>query len=148
MKLGDSFQFETKGSRGGTITVGDTSGAPLTTNAKGVATNFNADQLDGKDATYFASADDLEPLAKAGDLKFAVVSAGATITSGRGATSASVAATTYTVTFDANVSRCSYTATPAANSTNTLAVESGTDPATVVVTQSAGPTGFHLQVIC
>lgn len=139
LKSGDSFQFETKGSRGGKITVGDTSGAPLTTNAKGVATNFNADQVDGKDARAFASA---------GDLKFAVVSAAATITSGRGATSAGVVGTTYTVTFDANVSRCSYTATPEVNAANTLAVASGTDPTTVVVTQSAGPSGFHLQVIC
>ena len=47
------------GKEGGSIQLGDTTGAPLTTNATGVATGFNADKVDGKDATDFAATGDL-----------------------------------------------------------------------------------------
>jgi hypothetical protein len=59
------------GKEGGRIQVGDTTGAPLTTNATGVATGLNADKVDGKDATDFAAA---------GDLLFAPVAADGTAT--------------------------------------------------------------------
>lgn len=139
LKPGHAFEFITKGLEGGVITIGDDKGVPFTTNAKGVVTNLNADKIDGSDAADFA---------KAGDLKFAVVTSTATLSSGRGATGATVVGTTFTVGFDANVSKCSYTATPQGDPTNDVSVQPGVDPTTVSVQQSAGPSAFHLQVIC
>src|SRR4051812_20401648 len=57
LKGGRAFEFVTVGKEGGRIEVGgDHTGAPLTTNATGVATGLNADQVDGKSATDFAPA--------------------------------------------------------------------------------------------
>ena len=57
LKGGRSFEFVTIGKEGGRIEVGgDKTGAPLTTNATGVATGFNADKVDGKEAADFAPA--------------------------------------------------------------------------------------------
>ena len=53
---GRAFQFETAGKEGGRIKTGDTTGAPFTTNATGVATGLNADRVDGKDGTDIANA--------------------------------------------------------------------------------------------
>jgi hypothetical protein len=50
LNTGRAFEFETDGSEGGRIEVKDAGGAPLTTNATGVATGFNADRVDGLDA--------------------------------------------------------------------------------------------------
>jgi hypothetical protein len=47
LNTGRAFEFETNGAEGGRIAVKDTNGAPLTTNANGVATGFNADRVDG-----------------------------------------------------------------------------------------------------
>src|SRR3954468_21190971 len=56
LKGGRAFEFATVGKEGGRITVKDTTGAPFTTNATGVATGLNADAVDGKSATDFAAA--------------------------------------------------------------------------------------------
>src|SRR3954468_18492669 len=105
LKGGRAFEFETVGKEAGRIEVGDTTGAPLTTNATGVATGLNSDKVDGKDATDFAAS---------GDLLFATVdAAGALGANKRGATASSFTAPdTYTVTFDRDVSKCSFTASP------------------------------------
>ena len=52
---GRAFEFATAGNEAGRIETGNPTGAPFTTNATGVATGLNADQVDGKDATDFAS---------------------------------------------------------------------------------------------
>lgn len=145
---GRAFEFEARGKEAGRITVHDTSAAPLTTNATGVATGLNADQVDGKSAADFADA---------GALKFAVVTAAGELGAGRGATAATLAdATTETflVTFDADVGNCSYTASAVGTADTTtppaVARNAGADPRTVVVDQAdAGDAdAFHLQVIC
>jgi len=146
LNTGRAFEFETRGKEAGRITVHDTSAAPLTTNAEGVATGFNADQVDGRSADDFASA---------GSLKFAAVSPAGAISAQRGATAAALtdaATETFTVTFDADVSKCSYTASAVGtgDATSAPGVSPGTDARTVVVDQDdAGDAdAFHLQVIC
>lgn len=146
LNTGRAFEFEARGKEAGRITVQDTSAAPVTTNARGVARGFNADQVDGRSADDFAAA---------GALKFASVTAAGALSAGRGASSATLsdpATETFTVTFDADVSRCSYTATAlgTADATGAPAVSPGADARTVVVDQEdAGDAdAFHLQVIC
>lgn len=145
LKGGRAFEFATAGKEGGRIELADATGAPLTTNAKGVATGFNADQVDGREAASFASA---------GDLKFAVVSAAGTLGSSRGATAAVIsnaADRTFRVTFDADVSKCSFTASPEGGSADgAYGVAVSADPRNVVVDQpnDVDARGFHLQVIC
>ena len=142
LKGGRAFEFATVGKEGGRIETGDVAGAPLTTNATGVATGFNADKVDGKEAADFAAA---------GDFKTAVVNQAGTIVRGRGATASRREGTTntYVVTFDRDVSQCTYTATPTgATSAQTLSVQAGGEPTNVRVDADQNPTGFHLQVIC
>jgi hypothetical protein len=155
LKGGRAFEFSTVGNEAGRIEVGgNRTGPPLTTNATGVATGFNADKVDGKDATDFAAKTDVD--AVSGALKFAVVSNNGSLEANRGATGASVTSgpeNTVTVTFSTDVSKCSYTATPAgtANAADAVAVSAGSDPKTVVVDQPpdpVNPSAFHLQVIC
>ena len=55
LKGGRAFEFDTVGKEAGRIEIGDPTGAPLTTNATGVATGFNADKVDGRDASDLAS---------------------------------------------------------------------------------------------
>src|SRR3954465_9067870 len=92
LKGGRAFEFETVGKEGGAIEVGDATAAPFSTNATGKVTNLNADKLDGRDSTEFAT----------GGLFFADVSAGGTLGNNRGATAASLSNATdntFTVTF-------------------------------------------------
>jgi hypothetical protein len=138
---GRAFEFQTNGNLGGRIQTKDANGVPFTTNATGVATGLNSDKVDGKDATDFAGS---------GDLAFATVAADGTLgTNKRGATASSVdAAFTYTVTFDRDVSKCSYTASPVGTSSATTpGVEAGAT-ATQVKVDLAAAGSFHLQVIC
>jgi hypothetical protein len=143
LKSGRAFEFQTNGKEGGRIQVGDTTGAPLTTNATGVATGLNADKVDGKDATDFAAS---------GDLLFATVdAAGALGANKRGATASTFTAPdTYTVTFDRDVSKCSYTASPSGSAAaEAPGVAAGTSTNQVVVRLGTpGAGSFHLQVIC
>src|SRR3954468_1011597 len=116
LKGGRAFEFATVGKEGGRIDIGgDHTGAPFTTNATGVATGLNADQVDGKSASDFAPAT---------SLTFAIVSDSGTGTptvTGPAATAATpptvAYATTgtdnnavYTIDFKRDVSKCSYTA--------------------------------------
>ena len=111
LKGGRAFEFVTIGKEGGRIEVGgDKTGAPLTTNATGVATGFNADKVDGKEAADFAPAT---------SLTFAAVSDDGTATpTAAGPTTPTVALTTtgdnavYTVDLKRDVSKCSFTAAP------------------------------------
>lgn len=141
IKGGRAFEFETVGKEAGRIEVGDTTGAPFTTNATGTATGLNADKVDGKEAA---------DLVASADIKTARVDAAGALVGGRGATAAAIetAPDTYRVTFDRDVSACTYTATPVgASSGQTLAVQGGSNPANVRV-DADSPTAFHLQVIC
>jgi hypothetical protein len=144
LKGGRAFEFNTVGKEAGRIETGDASGAPFTTNATGVATGLNADRVDGKEGTDLAT----------GALYFAAVTAAGTATGPRGNPTGTRNATdnSYTITFDTDVSKCSYTAT--ANTASAadavpLSVTAGSDPKSVVVDET-GATGvpFHLQVIC
>jgi hypothetical protein len=145
---GQAFSFATTGATAGSITVGNTTGAPFTTNAKGVATGLNADQVDGKNASDFAAASDVSSLSAS--LLDAQVSATGTLSANsRGAVSASVTGSTYTVKFNRDVSKCSYTASPVGSAAaEAPGVAAGTDATTVTVNTGAAPGGFHLQVIC
>ncbi|HEX4110302.1 MAG TPA: hypothetical protein VHX88_19385 [Solirubrobacteraceae bacterium] len=168
LNAGKAFAFLSSGSTGGSITLSNTSGAPFTTNAKGVATGLNANYLQGHTASDFQLTS--QPAANANALggqaasnyvttsqvMFADVSAAGALGNTRGATAASLtsATNTYAVTFNTNVSKCSYTASPtgAALSSGQLAVSP--NAANVDVVDVAAPaalpstSGIDLQVIC
>jgi hypothetical protein len=166
---GFAFRFKTKaGVSGGTIDVRPPAGksandvAPLTTNAHGVATGFNADRVDGQSASDLiaAAVARVQPL-------FAAVNADGTIAGNRGlAQSGAVqhvpATGTYTVTFASDISKCAYTATEAtttdAGAAALARVPGRADQLQVVTRAGGGPTGtdstapadrpFHLVVNC
>jgi hypothetical protein len=141
LKGGRAFEFETAGKEGGRIEVGDTTGAPFTTNATGTATGLNADKVDGKEAADFANA---------ADFLSARVAGNGVLGGGRGATASAVdgGPDTYRVTFNRDVSQCTFTATPqGATSGQTLAVQGGSNPANVRV-DADSPTAFQLIVVC
>jgi len=145
---GQAFQFTTTGANAGSITVGNPAGAPFTTNATGVATGLNADKVDGKDATDFAAATDLK--AETASLLGAQITATGNVDTNhnRGGVSASVAGSVYTVTFNRDVSKCSYTASPTgAASAQSPGVDAGA-VATQVTVDTGTPKAFYLQVVC
>ena len=139
LEAGRAFEFNSNsGTEVGAIT-GPATAAPFTTTATGVATGLNADKVDGKDAT------DLQA-------KFADVSAAGALNAGRGAKTASVAASVYSVDFDSDVSKCARTATITGTDpgevTTTL---TDTDTVAVHTFNSAGTAAdraFHLVVTC
>lgn len=165
---GEAFYFRSRGGeRAGHIevipplnkTADDV--APFTTNATGVATGLNADEVDGR------SADDIQNAAvAAAQPRFAAVNAAGTEVSGRGLAQAGAVQKTgpgaYTVTFGGDVSKCALSAT---QSTTTDAGAAAAAPAggnvnaVNVVTRAGGGddgTGatapadrpFHLVVNC
>ena len=116
LKGGRAFEFSTVGPEGGRIETGNTTGAPFTTNATGVATGLNADRVDGKEAADFAAAPPTSPRSPA-SLLFAAVGADA----GRQRATAAAPSprprppnpsNVYTVKFNKDVSKCSFTASP------------------------------------
>jgi hypothetical protein len=149
LRAGRAFQFETAGKEGGRIEVGDKTGAPFTTNATGVASGLNADQVDGRDSSDIASPS---------DSLFAAVNADGTLAAGgpeaTGSIRSDAPAETYTVTFNRDVSKCSATANVVGTSADfSLGVQPGPAANQVRVDQrntSDGNDGraFHLQVIC
>jgi hypothetical protein len=169
LNRGFAFEFTTGGPVVGTITArsGGDGTRPFTTNATGVATGLNADEVDGRSADDFLAKDgkavdadkldgrDSDSFASAGDLAFAAVTADGKA-SGRGATGAAVvpATNTFTVTFDRDVSKCSYTATESGASSSSVdfAVSAAPDDAKSVRVDEdndgAAAVPFHLQVIC
>lgn len=148
--LSDGFAFEFQSSNGSVIgallsSKGGDGVKPFVTNATGVADGLNADRVDGKNASDFAAA---------GDLLFAAVAANGTA-AGRGVKSGSYSATgnTFTVTFDKDVSKCSFTATEndtTASGVSFAAASAGAGKTDQVVVDESGVTAtpFHLQVIC
>jgi hypothetical protein len=157
LKGGRAFEFVTVGKEAGRIEVGgDHTGAPFTTNATGVATGLNADQVDGKSATDFAAAT---------QLSFAIVSdaGGSATPTATGPTAPTVTEATvggdavYTVDMKRDVSKCSFTASPsgsAAQAPGVAAVAGQVNQIAVNLGNSGGGTptptrgSFHLQVIC
>ena len=106
LSKGLAFEYATNGPLGGTITSTDPNAAPFTTNAKGVATGLNADQVDGK------SASDIVAAAQALTKFAAVNGADGKLVGSRGAASATRNGTgDYTVAFTDDISKCAYTAT-------------------------------------
>ena len=153
LKDGRAFAFTAGGKVGGTITLSNKSAAPLTTNATGVATGFNANYLEGKQAKDFVPATQASSFAQTSQLLFAVVSQTGVLGANRGATaSAQTGEKAYTVTFNANISKCALTAAPtgAALTTGSLGVAvDGSNPNVADVTApSALAQGFNLQVVC
>jgi hypothetical protein len=145
LKDGRAFEFVTNGKEAGRIEVGgDRTGAPFTTNATGVATGLNADKVDGKDASDFAAAS---------DLLFAAVTdpgAAAPTVGGRGATAVAQNGNTYTVTFNRDVSKCSFTATALGTNPVPLAVQpvAGNTAQLNVTKADPADVSFHVQAIC
>jgi hypothetical protein len=145
LRTGRAFEFETGGKEAGEILVKDATGVPFVTNASGKVANLNADKLDDKDSADFAATS---------DVLFAAVDGGGTLGANRGATASSRAGDATTVTFNRDVSKCSYTATANGATPQALAVASAgaAAPAAnqVVVTEdpAAPAVAFHLQVIC
>ena len=145
LSTGRAFEFETGGKEAGEILVKDTTGVPFATNATGKVANLNADRLDDKDSADFAATS---------DVLFAAVADGGTLGGNRGATASTRAGDATTVTFNRDVSKCSYTATANGATPQALAVASAgaTGPAAnqVVVTEDPAvpAVAFHLQVIC
>lgn len=146
LRTGRAFEFETGGREAGEILVKDTAGVPFTTNATGKVANLNADKLDNKDSADFAAT---------ADLLFAAVSETAVVGNNRGATAATRAnPTTTNVTFNRDVSKCSFTATASGTAPEALSAQpagtAGTEATQVVVTEGdpATPVAFYLQVVC
>jgi hypothetical protein len=140
---GRAFEFNANGgTEVGQIT-GPTNAAPFTTTATGVATGLNADKVDGKDAT------DLQA-------KFAKVAADGTLSAdNRGTKSASrTAAGVYSVTLDADVSKCARTATVDGATAGLVTTEQGATGDVVTVhtfdipAGTAGDHAFNLTVTC
>jgi hypothetical protein len=107
LTTGRAFEFATKGAEGGYIEADAANAKPFTTNAHGVATGLNADQVDGQSSTdIVASALAENPTAQ--------VKADGTLVSSRGV-SGTVAHTAasgkYTLTFTKDISKCTATAT-------------------------------------
>jgi hypothetical protein len=142
---GRAFEFNANGGTEVGAITGPANAAPFTTTATGVATGLNADKVDGKDATDLLA-------------KFATVT-GATGALGdnRGATSSSRAsAGVYNVVFDADVSKCSRTATVAGADAGVVTTDAGANAQTITVHTfdfSAAPPpaadrSFSLTVTC
>jgi hypothetical protein len=152
---GNVFRFVGSGENAGRIEVRPPSGKtaddvkPLTTNANGVATGFNADEVDGRSADEIVAA--AKPLV-------AAVSADGTGT-GTGLAQSNALQKTgtgaYTVSFGASVASCAYTATETTTTdAGAAAVQQVTGNANAlnVVTRDAGGAAadrpFHLVVNC
>jgi hypothetical protein len=154
---GRAFEFESNGPEVGRIVNENVNGAPFTTNAKGVATGLNADQVDGKNAEDLTK----DATTAAQNLtKFATVASNGTLGGGRGASAAArTSAGNYTVTFADDISACAIQATETALDAGSVGVSLGDDKKTVSVrTRTPGdattPQGavadvpFHLTVSC
>jgi hypothetical protein len=145
LAAGRAFEFNTNsGTEVGQIT-GPATAAPFTTTAKGVATGLNADQVDGKDAT------DLQAkFATVNGADGAVGSNRGVAASGSGRASAGV----YNVVFDADVSKCSRTATIAGATPGFITTDAGANAQTITVRTfaidgtTASDRSFNLTVTC
>ena len=140
LKGGRAFEFETVGKEGGRIEVGDTNGAPFTTNANGTATGLNADKVDGKDGADLAARrrppDRRGQRRRRAGRRRARATASATDVGPRRPTGSRSTAT---------CQQCSYTATPpgATAARRSLGVQPGpaANPRTPASTPTATPPG-------
>ncbi|UUY03002.1 hypothetical protein LRS13_20335 [Svornostia abyssi] len=145
---GLAFEFANNGGTTvGTITSGNPNAAPFTTNATGVATGLNADQVDGQSASQIVTT------AQALNSKGQVSEAGV-LANARGITSATrTAAGTYTVTFSSDVSACALNATvvDAANNGD-VAIAPNSATVYTVTTRTIGGVvadrAFHITSLC
>jgi len=161
---GRAFEFSANGgTEVGSITSGNVNAAPFTTNAKGVATGLNADQVDGKSAEDITKAahDDAVTTAQ-GLTSFAAVAADGTLGGKRGATAAArTAEGNYTVTFANDISACAIQVTESTiTNAGAAGAQLGDDKKTVSVrtragggddgTEATAPADrpFHLTVSC
>lgn len=164
---GDAFRFQ---SGPGATTIGilrfgldltkPVAKPPFATNGTGVVANLNADMVDGKSADDFAPKTALTDYVAKNSLLFATVAADGSIGAHRGVAANGKATTatdagdaTFTIPMAADVSACSFTASPTSvgSVTGPLVVAGGSDKTAVVVTEPGGataPAGFHLQVVC
>ena len=159
LSTGLAFEFAFEGATGGTINsrVPGATRKPFTTNATGVATGLNADQVDGQSASEIvASAQSLN--------KFAAVQSDGTVAGGRGASGGNVrtGVGTYTVTFNSAVTGCALNTTINATGTSGTSGATASGNTVTVVTRAivdaAGPPAetagdpadrpFHLTVTC
>src|SRR3954454_15353443 len=151
LATGYAFEFESRGTQGGSITVGNggDNDKPFTTNATGVADGLNADRVDGKNAS------DIVNDAQAQN-RFGQVSSAGTLGNQRGVGSATKTGTgTYTVVFSADVSKCGLNVTESGTAADNGAASFniGSDGKTVTVaTRTAGGTAddrpFHITAVC
>lgn len=153
LNTGHAFSFTSGGNVGGTITLRNKAGAPLTTNATGVATGFNANYLQGKQASDFVPATQAASFAQTSQLLFAVVDQTGKLGNTRGATAAAqTGEKAYTVTFNANVSKCSFTASPVGQALTTGSIGLVSDTSNPNVVDVSAPSalaaGFSVQVVC
>ena len=152
LNTGRAFEFATDGNEAGRITTKDANGKPFTTTATGVATGLNADRVDSHDASDFAATTDL--------LSAIVVDANGTTplsVTGRGEPKVAKSGAAFVVTFNRDVSKCSYTASPtgAAGGVAPGVSSTASQPNSVTVNFDTGAAGstpatssFNLQVIC
>ncbi|MCK9249852.1 MAG: hypothetical protein M0P31_12885 [Solirubrobacteraceae bacterium] len=112
LNLGQAFNFRFRGELGGTINTqlsDKTKAKPFTTNATGVATGLNADQVDGKHAEDIVKD---SVVAAQATTKMGIVAGDGALSNQRGVTAAAREAQgKYLVTFDADISKCVPTAT-------------------------------------
>jgi hypothetical protein len=156
---GRAFEFNANGPEVGRIVNENVNGAPFTTNAKGVATGLNADQVDGKSADEITA--DAVKAAQGAHL-FAAVSEAGVLGGNRGAGAAARGAEgTYTVAFANDISACALSATETQfENAGAVGVQLGDDKKTVTVRTRAGGGAdgtaatppadrpFHLTVTC
>ena len=165
LTVGRAFEFSANGgTEVGEITSGNANAAPFITNAHGVATGLNADNLDGKSAAQIttdattAAHTDAVTTAKAavdGATLFAQVGANGALGVNRGVTAATnPSAGTYTVTFANDISACAIQVTEATvTSAGAAAAQLAGDKKTVNVStrDDAGALAnkpFHVTVSC
>jgi hypothetical protein len=172
LTVGRAFEFSANGgTEVGEITSGNANAAPFITNAHGVATGLNADNVDGKsaaqittDATTAAHTDAVTTAQAAvnGATLIAQVAANGTLGAHRGATAATNTGTgAYTVTFGSDISACAIQGTEATvtNSGSVGTQLAGDNKTVSVQTRNGGGadgTGtselanqpFHLTVSC
>ncbi len=153
LNTGNAFSFTSRGNVGGVILLSNKAGAPLTTNATGVATGFNANYLQGKQASDFIAQTKEANFAQTNQLLFAAVSQTGTLGATRGATAAAqTGAQAYTITFNVNISKCSFTASPLGAALTTGSLGVALDPSNPDLLDISAPSaltqGFNVQVVC
>jgi hypothetical protein len=172
LTVGRAFEFSSNGgTEVGEITSGNVNAAPFITNAHGVATGLNADNVDGQSATQIQTAattaahTDAVSVANAavqGATLIAQVSATGTLGAHRGATAATNTGTgTYTVTFGSDISACAIQGTESTvTNSGSVGTQLASDNKTVSVqTRNGGAADgngttdvanqpFHLTVSC